>query len=66
MHVRRVPAGAPASTTLPGEWPVVPCVNASTLILAFGALLFVLPIPGTFVGGGLVLLVGALVRWLGT
>jgi hypothetical protein len=41
-------------------------VNASTLILAFGALLFVLPIPGTFIGGGLVLLVGALVRWFGT
>ncbi|WP_275689381.1 hypothetical protein [Salinigranum salinum] len=40
-------------------------MQASTLVLAFGALLFVLPIPGTFVGGGLVLLGGALARWLG-
>jgi hypothetical protein len=40
-------------------------VRASTVVLAFGALLFALPIPGTFVGGGVVLLAGALVRWVG-
>jgi hypothetical protein len=40
-------------------------MRTSTLILAFGAGLFVLPIPGTFIGGALVLLVGLLVRWLG-
>jgi hypothetical protein len=40
-------------------------VRASTLVLALGALLFALPIPGTFIGGGVVLLGGALARWLG-
>ncbi|WP_332897980.1 hypothetical protein [Haladaptatus sp. CMSO5] len=40
-------------------------MQTSTLILAFGVGLFVLPIPGTFIGGALVLLVGLLVRWLG-
>ncbi len=40
-------------------------MRTSTLILAFGAGLFVLPIPGTFIGGALVLLVGLVVRWLG-
>jgi hypothetical protein len=41
-------------------------MRASTLVLAFGAILFVLPIPGTFVAGGLVLLAGAIARWLGS
>ena len=41
-------------------------MRASTLVLAFGAILFVLPVPGTFVAGGLVLLAGALARWLGS
>ena len=41
-------------------------MRASTLVLAFGAILFVLPIPGTFVAGSLVLLAGALARWLGS
>jgi hypothetical protein len=40
-------------------------VRASTVVLALGVLLFALPVPGTFVGGGLVLLVGGLARWLG-
>jgi hypothetical protein len=37
----------------------------STLALAVGAALFVLPLPGTFVAGGLVLAGGALGRLLG-
>lgn len=41
-------------------------MRASTLILLFGAVVFVLPIPGTFVAGALVLLAGALARWLGS
>ncbi|WP_280663805.1 hypothetical protein [Haloarcula amylovorans] len=41
-------------------------MKASTLVLVFGALLFVLPIPGTFIAGALVLLAGAVVRWLGS
>ena len=35
------------------------------LVLAFGAGLFVLPIPGTFIGGALVLLAGVVARVLG-
>jgi hypothetical protein len=41
-------------------------MNASTLVLVFGAVLFVLPIPGTFVAGGLVLLAGLVARRLGS
>jgi hypothetical protein len=40
-------------------------MRPSTLVLAFGVVLFALPIPGTFVGGTLVALVGGLARWLG-
>jgi hypothetical protein len=40
-------------------------VRPSTAVLAFGALLFALPIPGSFVGGGVVLLGGAVARRLG-
>ena len=40
-------------------------MRASTLALAFGAILFVLPIPGTFVAGALVLVAGAVARFLG-
>lgn len=40
-------------------------MQASTLVLAFGAGLFVLPIPGTFILGAIVLLVGAVARWQG-
>lgn len=41
-------------------------MRASTLVLAFGAALFVLPVPGTFIAGALVLLAGGLARWLGS
>lgn len=41
-------------------------MNASTLVILFGIALFVLPLPGTFVTGALVLLAGALARWLGS
>jgi hypothetical protein len=41
-------------------------MNASTLVLAFGAVLFVLPIPGTFTAGALVLLAGLVARKLGS
>jgi len=40
-------------------------VRLSTVVLAIGALLFVLPVPGTFVAGGIALLAGAFARWLG-
>jgi hypothetical protein len=40
-------------------------VRTSTVVLAVGALLFVLPLPGTFVTGGLALLAGGVARWLG-
>ncbi|GAB7093335.1 hypothetical protein JCM30237_04870 [Halolamina litorea] len=48
------------------RWPHGRAMKASTLVLVFGAVLFVLPIPGTFVAGALVLLAGALARWLGS
>ncbi|MFC7203755.1 hypothetical protein ACFQJC_09525 [Haloferax namakaokahaiae] len=41
-------------------------MKPSTIVLAFGVALFALPIPGTFVTGALVLLAGALARWLGS
>jgi len=40
-------------------------MRASTLVLAFGALLFAFPVPGTFVAGALVLVAGAGARWFG-
>jgi hypothetical protein len=40
-------------------------VQPSTVALAVGALLFVLPVPGTFITGTLVLLAGGVARWLG-
>jgi hypothetical protein len=40
-------------------------VNVSTLVLGLGAVLFVLPVPGTFVAGALTLGAGAVARWLG-
>jgi hypothetical protein len=40
-------------------------MRPSTVALALGVALFVLPIPGTFVLGGLALLAGAGARWLG-
>ncbi|WP_276272918.1 hypothetical protein [Haloarcula litorea] len=41
-------------------------MRVSTIVILFGAALFVLPIPGTFVAGALVLLAGAAARWLGS
>jgi hypothetical protein len=41
-------------------------MRLSTLALVFGAGLFVLPIPGTFVTGALLLLAGAIGRWFGS
>ncbi|WP_313694983.1 hypothetical protein [Halorarum halobium] len=40
-------------------------MRASTLVVLVGIGLFVLPIPGTFVAGGLVALLGAGLRWFG-
>jgi hypothetical protein len=41
-------------------------MRVSTLVLAFGAVLFVLPLPGTFITGALVLLAGLVGRYLGS
>jgi hypothetical protein len=41
-------------------------MRLSTLALVLGAGLFVLPIPGTFVTGALLLLAGAIGRWFGS
>jgi uncharacterized membrane protein len=41
-------------------------MQLSTIALVLGAGLFVLPIPGTFVTGALLLLLGGLGRWLGS
>ncbi|WP_435115358.1 hypothetical protein [Halolamina sp. C58] len=41
-------------------------MRASTLVLAFGAILFAFPVPGTFVAGALVLVAGGTARWLGS
>ncbi|WP_256474687.1 hypothetical protein [Haloplanus halophilus] len=40
-------------------------MRASTLALPFGAVPFALPVLGPFVTGVVVLLVGAVSRWLG-
>ncbi|MFC5277258.1 hypothetical protein ACFPM1_00555 [Halorubrum rubrum] len=40
-------------------------MRASTLLIALGVLLFVLPLPGTFVVGALTVLAGVAVRLLG-
>ena len=40
-------------------------MQLSTIALALGAGLFVLPVPGTFVTGALLLLAGAVARWQG-
>lgn len=43
-----------------------PPMRSSTLAIAFGVVLFALPIPGTFVTGGLVMLASVATRWLGS
>ncbi|SHH23125.1 hypothetical protein [Halobaculum gomorrense] len=40
-------------------------MRLSTAVLLIGVGLFALPIPGTFIGGGLVLLAGGGLRYLG-
>ncbi|WP_255764078.1 hypothetical protein [Halobaculum sp. CBA1158] len=40
-------------------------MRLSTIVLLVGLGLFVLPIPGTFIAGGLVLLIGGALRYLG-
>jgi len=40
-------------------------MRISTIGLLLGVAMFVLPVPGTFVAGGLVLVIGALARWFG-
>ncbi|WP_268239428.1 hypothetical protein [Haloarcula pellucida] len=41
-------------------------MRVSSIVLVCGALLFALPIPGTFVAGALVMLAGGAARWLGS
>lgn len=41
-------------------------MNASTIALAFGVLLFALPVPGTFVTGALVIVAALAARKLGS
>jgi len=41
-------------------------MKASTIAIAFGALLFVLPIPGTFITGALVVVAATTARYLGS
>ncbi|WP_284010308.1 hypothetical protein [Haloarcula pelagica] len=40
-------------------------MRISTTVMLVGIGLFVLPLPGTFITGALVVLAGALARWLG-
>ncbi|WP_423743262.1 hypothetical protein V5735_09255 (plasmid) [Haladaptatus sp. SPP-AMP-3] len=40
-------------------------MKTSTLVLLLGLALFVLPVPGTFITGALVLIVGVVARVLG-
>ncbi|WP_256388521.1 hypothetical protein [Haladaptatus sp. W1] len=40
-------------------------MKTSTLVLVLGLVLFVLPVPGTFITGALVLIAGVVARILG-
>lgn len=40
-------------------------MRLSTVVVVLGVVLFVLPVPGTFIAGGIALLVGAALRLLG-
>ncbi|GAB7012849.1 hypothetical protein JCM18549_11200 [Halolamina salina] len=48
-----------------GWLPTFDRMRASTLVLAFGAILFAFPVPGTFIAGALVLVAGGTARWYG-
>ena len=41
-------------------------MKASTIALAFGAVLFALPVPGTFITGALVIVAASTARFLGS
>ncbi|WP_268899093.1 hypothetical protein [Haloarcula rubra] len=41
-------------------------MRTSSIVLVCGALLFALPVPGTFIAGALVMLGGGVARWLGS
>lgn len=41
-------------------------MRLSTVVIAFGVVLFIVPVPGTFIAGALVVLAGILARWLGS
>lgn len=41
-------------------------MKASTIALAFGAVLFALPVPGTFVTGALVIVAASAARYVGS
>ncbi|WP_330633271.1 hypothetical protein [Halocatena halophila] len=41
-------------------------MRISTIVIVFGVVLFVLPFPGTFIVGALVILTGAIARWHGS
>jgi hypothetical protein len=40
-------------------------MRTSSLVILTGAIVFVVPLPGTFVLGAVLFLVGAVARWLG-
>ncbi|MHB9288759.1 hypothetical protein ACKVMT_17145 [Halobacteriales archaeon Cl-PHB] len=40
-------------------------MRLSSIVITLGVVLFVTPVPGTFVGGGVVLLLGVVLRLLG-
>ncbi|ERH02963.1 MAG: hypothetical protein J07HN6_00281 [Halonotius sp. J07HN6] len=40
-------------------------MRTSTAVIALGVVLFVIPFPGTFILGGLLVIFGALLRWAG-
>lgn len=41
-------------------------MRASTIAIVFGAVLFALPIPGTFITGALVIVAATTARYLGS
>ncbi|WP_192498282.1 transporter [Halorussus halophilus] len=39
-------------------------MRLSTIVLLLGAVVFAIPVPGTFILGGLILALGGIARWL--